>query len=79
MSNLEKYDKVFMESFSLTADKLANLKYQGIKEWDSVGHMELVTALEDTFGIEMETDDIIDFSDYAKGKEILSKKYDVLF
>ena len=39
--------------------------------------MELIDELEDAFDIEMETDDIIDFSSFAKGQEILSEKYSV--
>ena len=52
------------------------MEYQGIPEWDSVGHMSLVAEIEDAFDIMMDTDDIIDFSSYNKGIEIL-KKYDV--
>ena len=76
MSNLEKYNKAFTDSFEITNDKLNGLKYQDIQSWDSVGHMSLVAALEDAFGIMMDTDDIIDLSSYEKGKEIL-KKYDI--
>ena len=76
MENLEKYNKVFIDTFDITKDKLADLKYQGVPAWDSVGHMSLIAALEDAFGIMMDTDDIIDFSSYEKGKEIL-KKYNV--
>ncbi len=76
MNNLEKYNKAFIETFEITEDKLANLKYQDIPAWDSVGHMSLVAALEDAFNIMMDTDDIIDLSSYEKGKEIL-KKYNV--
>ena len=74
MTNLEKYNKAFMESFEINEDQLAGLKYQDIEAWDSVGHMGLVAALEDTFDIMMDTDDIIDFSSYEKGKEILAKE-----
>ena len=74
MTNLEKYNKAFMESFEITEDQLSGLKYQDIEAWDSVGHMGLVAALEDAFDIMMDTDDIIDFSSYEKGKEILSKE-----
>ena len=73
MNNLEKYNKAFMESFEITEDQLAGLKYQDIPAWDSVGHMGLIAALEDAFDIMMDTDDIIDFSSYEKGKEILAK------
>ena len=78
MTNLEKYNNVFCENLNVTADQLAGLKYQGVELWDSVGHMTLVAALEDTFDIMLDTDDIIDLSSYEKGKEIL-KKYDVEF
>ena len=78
MNNLEKYTKVFCETFAISADQTVGLKYQGIDAWDSVGHMGLVAALEDEFGIMMDTDDIIDLSSFEKGKEILAK-YNVEF
>ena len=40
--------------------------------------MELIAELEDAFEISMEMDDIVDFSSYIKGIEIL-KKYDIDF
>ena len=73
MTNLEKYNNVFMENLQIAEDKLANLQYQGVELWDSVGHMSLVAALEDEFDIMIDTDDIIDLSSYEKGKEILAK------
>ena len=73
MSNLEKYNQAFMKTFEITEDQLAGLKYQDIAAWDSVGHMSLMAALEDAFDIMMDADDIIDFSSYEKGKEILQK------
>ena len=80
MSNLEKYNKAFMETFEITEEQLVGLKYQDIEAWDSVGHMGLIAALEDVFDIMMDTDDIIDFSSYEKGKELLAKvEYGVEF
>lgn len=79
MTNLEKYNSVFVETLQITEDELLGLKYQAVELWDSVGHMSLVAALEDAFDIMMETDDIIDFSSYEKGMEILKEKYDVEF
>ena len=78
MTNLEKYTNVFMETFSVSEEEAKNLKYQSIDAWDSVGHMGLVSALEDAFDIMMDTDDIIDLSSFEKGKEILAK-YQVNF
>ena len=80
MNSLEKYNNAFIETFEITEDQLEGLKYQDIEAWDSVGHMGLVAALEDAFDIMMDTDDIIDFSSYEKGKEILLKaEYGVEF
>lgn len=76
MTNVEKYNKAFMETLEIKEEQLEGLEYQGIPSWDSIGHMNLIAELEDAFGIEMETDDVIDFSGYEKGKTIL-KKYDV--
>ena len=79
MTNLEKYNKVFMVTLEISKDILDGLKYQSIPQWDSVGHMRLIAELEDTFEIMMDTDDIIDFNSYEKGKEILSANYEVEF
>jgi len=78
MTTLEKYNKSFTETFGITEYQLGGLKYQDIESWDSVGHMSLVAALEDAFDIMLDTDDIIDFSSYEKGQQIL-KKYDLEF
>ena len=76
MSN-NKYNKALITAFDIDASALGpNLKYESIQEWDSIGHMGLIAELEDSFDISMEMDDIIDFSSYEKGKEIL-KKYDI--
>jgi acyl carrier protein len=77
MTNKEKYNKVFIDCFSVSADVLdENFTYQCVPAWDSVGHMGMVAALEDAFEIMMEMEDIIDFSSYTVGIEKL-KKYGI--
>ena len=76
MNNIEKYEKSFIETFSIEKKDLDNLEYNAITEWDSIGHMTLIGELEKIFDISIETDDIIDFSSFKKGIEIL-KKYKV--
>lgn len=73
MNNLEKLTNVFADTFGIAIKEVAGLQYQGIEQWDSVGHMTLVAAIEDEFGIEMDTDDIIDMSSFEKAKEIVAK------
>lgn len=77
MTNSAKYIKAFIDTFEINETQAEKLEYQGIEQWDSIGHMTLIAALEDAFDIMMDTDDIIDFSSFEKGKEIL-KKYDVV-
>ena len=77
MTTLKKYSEIFKNSLNVSADKVnENLKYNEIEEWDSIAHMTLVAALEEEYKISLETDDIIDFSSFKKGIEIL-KKYKI--
>lgn len=76
MTNLEKYTEAFTSTFDINANQTSGLKYQDIEAWDSVGHMGLIAALEDSFGILIDADDIVDLSSFEKGQEIL-KKYNV--
>ena len=77
MNNIEIYKKSFVESLSVSEEIINDaLEYNSIPEWDSIAHMGLISELEDQFKITLETDDIIDFSSFLKGKEIL-KKYKI--
>lgn len=79
MTNKEKYSEAFKNIFEITDDQLKGLKYQDIPAWDSVGHMNLIAALEEAFDIMMDADDIIDLSSFEKGMEILTENYEVEF
>jgi acyl carrier protein len=73
-----KYNAIFMELFSTSIDDVEGLTYQCVSAWDSIGHMQLISRIEDEFDIMFNTNDIIDFNSYNKGIEIL-KKYNVEF
>lgn len=80
MSTEERYKKVFIDTLSIDKDKFTdNITYNDIPEWDSIGHMTLMSGLEEEFKITLETDDIIDFSSYKKGIELLKEKYKISF
>ena len=80
MTNLEKYNKAFITALEVSEDELEGLTYQGVMAWDSVGHMTLISELENAFDIMFDTEDVIDLSSYEKGKEILGKEeYGVKF
>ncbi|MBK8881802.1 MAG: acyl carrier protein [Bacteroidales bacterium] len=78
MNNLQLYNRVFIESFQVISDQLENLTYRSIPAWDSVGHMAMIAALEETFSIMFDPNDILDFTSYETGKQILTK-YNILF
>ena len=79
MSNKQKYQDIFVKSLSIETKKFnEKIKYNEIPEWDSIGHMTLMSGLEEAFKITMDTDDIVDFSSFKKGFEIL-EKYGVKF
>lgn len=71
MTNLEKYDNMFLSNFPVKKEDLPGLKYRGIREWDSFAHMELMSEMEEKFKINMSTKDVLEFSSYEAGKEVL--------
>ena len=76
MSNIDIYKNAFVEAFEVEIEEVTKLEYESIPEWDSVGHMVLMAALEEGFDIMLDMEDIIDFSGFDKGIELL-KKYSV--
>ncbi len=76
--NLEKYKTSFVEALEISLDIVNDkLEYNSISEWDSIGHMSLISSIEESFDITFETDDIIDFSSFTKGIEILKNNYNI--
>ena len=77
MNTRDLYKEAFVEAFDLDEDCLfENLKYQSIEEWDSIGHMSLMSELEDRFDISIKTEDLVQFESYVQGVEIL-RRYNV--
>ena len=67
MSKLEKYRSAFKDSLSVKDEDVnEKLEYNSIPEWDSIGHMTLMSNLEEEFDISIETDDIVDFSSSSR-------------
>ena len=44
-----------------------------VERWDSIGQMSLMAIIEDEFQIEFEPDEIIAFTSYQAGLDILRK------
>jgi acyl carrier protein len=72
MSLSDRLRDVFVEALVLPdGTDVENLKYRDIEEWDSVGHMALIAAIEDEFGVEFETDQVIDMSSFKVSLDML--------
>lgn len=73
---LDTYKDVFSNALGVEIANVEELAYKQSPEWDSVGHMSIVVALERTFGISFAPDDFMQLRSYADGIMIL-KKYGI--
>ena len=79
MNNIEKYQRIFEEIFSVDASVLNDkFNFKDVEEWDSLRHLTLISELEDAFDIMFETDDILHFGGFYNGMKILGR-YGVKF
>ena len=78
MSNKEKLIEVFVSSLGITAETAKSAVFKETPGWDSVGHVNLMNEIEETFDVSLEPDDILDFKSFEIGKGIL-QKYGVEF
>jgi acyl carrier protein len=70
-SNLKR---LFVDTLILGPEvDVEELKFNGVKAWDSVAHMALVAALETEFDVMLDTDEVLDLSSFKKCVEILGK------
>lgn len=75
MNTLEKYNHIFAEVFGIPESNVNDkLDKQSMPDWDSVHQLNLVSMVEDTFDIMLEPEDIMGFTSYNKGLEILKSQ-----
>jgi len=73
--NEEKLKTVFMEALSLTdAQYREGLKLGDVEKWDSLGHFNLIFAVERAFGVRFESDEIPELQSLTAIRESLEKK-----
>ncbi|MCQ2339305.1 MAG: acyl carrier protein [Paludibacteraceae bacterium] len=73
MTTLEKYNAIFCNVLQLNEADLSNAVFKQTPLWNSIGHMSLLSALEDEFDILLEPMDMMALQSYQQGKVILSK------
>ena len=68
----EQLQKVFRESFGI--DELSDeMSYENVKQWDSMGHVGLVMALQKEFGCSIPPVDAIELTDIRAIKAFLKE------
>ena len=74
MNIKKQYKEIFIKSLSINKkDFREDLKFGELSNWDSEGHMTLISTLENTFDISIQAEDIIEFNSFKKGLKILKK------
>lgn len=71
MSNIEKLKEAFVEGLEISMEEVETATMESVDKWDSIGQMSLVAIIEDAFGIEFEPDEVMQFTSFEAGKEIL--------
>lgn len=72
MTNLEIYKNCFVEGLELDVMDVESASMETVECWDSIGQMSLVALVEDAFNIELSPDELMAFTSFAAGLEILS-------
>ncbi len=68
-----KLREIFATELGVDLSDVADtLQYNMIPEWDSVGHMHLVAAIEEEFAIEIPDDDVAEMTVFNKVVETVS-------
>lgn len=78
MSNIEKLKKAFAEGLELPIEEVENATMENVDKWDSIGQMTLIAIIEDEFSIELEQDEVMRFTSFAAGVDIL-KNHNIEF
>ena len=77
MTNVEKYNEAFVEVFGGDSAVLNDsFSKDSVESWDSVHQLNIIALLEEFFDVMFDPEDIMEFTSYGKGREIL-KKYEV--
>ncbi|MEY8760200.1 acyl carrier protein [Chryseobacterium tongliaoense] len=78
MHTTEKFYEVIAGAIAVKKELIEeDLAYQQIPEWDSMSHLLIVEALENSYQIKFEFDDVLDMGTVGKIREKM-KKYDIV-
>ncbi|WP_338780108.1 acyl carrier protein [Metabacillus sp. FJAT-52054] len=74
MRNIEKYRNAFINGLDIEEDAVCeNLVLGATPEWDSIGHMALISEIEDVFDVSLDSEWMTEFNSYQSGIELLKR------
>lgn len=74
MTNLEKYNDIFVQVFGADIAQLGdNYSKETVAAWDSVHQLNIISLMEEAFDLMLDPEDIMACTSYNAGKEILAK------
>ena len=80
MTNLEKLNNIFCEVYSVEESALnETFVNTNVESWDSVHQLSIVAAIEESFDLMMDAEDILEMTSYENVKNILATKYEIAF
>ena len=71
MNNIEKLKNAFVEGLEIPVEEVEIATMDSVEKWDSIGQMSLIAIIEDEFGIELEQEEVMQFTSFAAGVNIL--------
>jgi acyl carrier protein len=75
MNAEDKLKNLFKDIFQVDeSDFRDDLKPGTVKEWDSVSHLVLFTALEEEFDIQIRSEELIELTTVGKIRDLLSSR-----
>lgn len=71
----EEANEIFCSLFDLEPEDLnENLSPDQVPEWDSIGHMSLISGLESTFGVQLSTGEILEIQQLKDVYKVLERR-----
>jgi acyl carrier protein len=72
---LEKVQEAFKTAFNVEPESVTiETKADDVSGWDSVGHLSLAATLEETFGVSLDVDDVMEMENVREIVRIISSK-----
>lgn len=72
---MSRLDDIVREVLDLEPDvDLSSIAYRETPTWDSVAHLELLTALEQAYGLTFEPDELMEMSDYDAIRAVTERR-----